>query len=144
MSGIFQQGDTANRTLAGRSAGVFETGNGYYPQEGSRVVSAQYNWATIAAYAEDGSQLVALGVESTLQGLYIDNSANTQGVQIIIAGTGQTINCPASSQGYFLAFFSGIPSFNIATVLAGVPTPIAATTRVCLLNFPVSPAVWHI
>lgn len=144
MSGIIQAPDSATRALSGGGEAVFNVGYGYYPQEGSRAVTTQYNWITIASYAEDGSQLVAKGVETTIQSLYVDNSGNTQGVQIIIAGTGQVINCPASSQGVFPAFFTGIPSFTISSVLAGVPTPIAATTRLCLLNFPVSPAVWHI
>ena len=144
MSGVIGTPDRASKTLANRQGSVFETGYGYYPQEGSRAVSLTYQWDTIAAYAEDASELVAMGVQSTIQTAYIDNSANTQGVQLIVAGTGQVINCPASSQGYFALFLTGMPSFQFATVLAGVPTPIAASTRLMLLNMPISPAVWHI
>lgn len=144
MSGIIQPADTATRTIAGESAGIFNVGYGYYPQEGSRVVSTQYNWTAQSGFAEDLSQLQGKGIETTLQSVYVDNGSNTQPVTITVAGSGQVVTVPASSQGVFPLFISGMGSFIIVTTAAGVPTPIAATTRCYFLNMPISPAVWHV
>lgn len=144
MSGIIQKAPTAAQTLASGTEGVFAVGYGYYPGEGSRCVTVIYDWTVLSGYAEDASQLVSKGLESTVQSVYIDNSGNTQSVTMTVQGTGQVIVCPASSQGIFPLFFTGVPSFNIITTAAGVPTPIAASTRCYFLNFPISPAVWHV
>jgi hypothetical protein len=143
MSGVVQT-QTGSQTIASGQVPVFSIGYGYYPNEGSRCVTTMYNWTAQATYVEDVSQLQERGVLTILQSVYIDNSTNTQGVQIIVNGTGQVINCPASSQGIFPLFLPENATFSISSVLAGVPTPIAATTRCYFVNCPVSPAVWHI
>lgn len=139
MSGTLQPAPTATQTVSSGTAGVFPVGLGYYPQEGSRCVTAQYNWSNQAGYADDLSQLVARGVETTIQSVFVDNSSNSQGVTLTVAGTGQVICCPALSQGVFPLLFTGTPLLQIAT-----PAPVAAVTRCYFLNVPAAPGVWHI
>lgn len=143
MSGVIQAAPSASQTLASRTAGVFAVGYGYYPEENSRSITAQYNWAAQSGYAEDLGLAVAMGVESSIQSVFIDNSLNPQPVVITVAGTGQVVNCAPYSMGVFPLFLTGMPSFNIVTIGAnGVPAIVAATTRCYFLNFPISPTVW--
>lgn len=74
---------------------------------------------------------------SILQGIYIDNRANGSAIQLDVAGTGQTITCPANSQGYFTVLSTN-PIKLTFTSLGGV------ALNVFLLNFPVSNAVWQV
>lgn len=144
MSGIVQT-DTATRTVASGSAAVFPLAYSAWPQEGTRGIAMQYNFTSQASFTEDLSQVVAKGESVPLQTAYVDNSGNSQGVQFIIPGLGQVINVPANSQAILPFLFNPDgPAFSITTLAAGVPTPIAATTRVILLNVPVSPCVWHV
>jgi hypothetical protein len=139
MSGIVQPAQTGSMLISAGQAAVSPIGYGYYPEEGSRCVSAQYNWTTVSGFADDLSQLLARGVESTIQTVYIENGSNAQSVTLTVAGTDQVITCPALSQGFFPAFFTGQPSFQITT-----SAPIAAVTRCYFLNMPIAPAVWHV
>jgi hypothetical protein len=136
MSGSLQPLQSASQTVTGTAVAAMPTGCGYYPAEGSRVVNAIYNWATQAGYGEDLSQLVTLGLESSIQSVYIDNSQNTNAVQLIVPTSGQTINCTPYSQGIFPIFFSGTPFLQIVSQ----KTTSLQCTRVSYLNFPVSTA----
>ena len=140
MSGSNVQGaPTASMTISAGQESVFSIGFGYYPQEGSRCVSAQYNWTAQLGYFEDLSQLVARGVETAIQAVYIDNTTCPQIVTMTIGGTGQLIVCPANSQGVFPCFFTGTPQFTLSVASAS-----ASVTRLYLLNVPAQAAgVWQ-
>jgi hypothetical protein len=139
MSGTLQPPPTATMSVASGASGVFPVSFGYYPAEGSRCVSAQYNWATQAGYAEDLSQLAARGIETTIQSVFVDNAANTQAVTLVIGGSGQVVVIPPLAQGTFPLYFTGTPSFTIS-----VPAAAAGLTRLFLLNVPGSGAgVWY-
>lgn len=137
MSGIIQSAQSASQTISSRSAGVTNVGYGYYPGEGSRCVTTQYSWLAQLAYAEDLSQLVALGVETTIQSVYVDNADNPQTVTITVPGTGQVVKIPGGSQGVYPLFLPDAASVNIITSAL-----INATTRIYWLNMPISPASW--
>jgi hypothetical protein len=129
---------SASMTVSGNTAGVFPVSFGYFPSEGSRCVSVQYDWTSRTSYAEDLSQLVARGVETTIQGVYVDNSTVAQYVTLSVAGTGQILIVPPYSQGLFPVFFTGTPSYAIS-----VPASAASVTRLILLNVPPqSVGVW--
>lgn len=125
--------------ISSGGAGAVPISLGYYPHEGSRCVSSAYNWTAQASYTEDMSQLVARGVETTIQAVFVDNSANSQSVTLTMGGTGQTIVCPALSQGFFPILLTGIPGFVITT-----PAAIAATTKCFWVNVPIAACVWHV
>jgi hypothetical protein len=131
MSGNIQPSPTATMTVSGGQAGISPVGFGYYPAEGSRVVSAQYSWATLTGYAEDLSGLVARGVQTAIQSAFVDNSTNPNAVTITVLGTDQVVVVPANSQGVFPLFFTGAPGFTIA-----VASTNAGVTRLYLLNVP--------
>lgn len=139
MSATIPTNQTGTQTVASGAFGAFPVSLGYYPREGSRAITAQYNWTAQAGFSEDLSQLSAQGVETTPQACYIDNSGNSQSVTITIPATGQVITCPANSQAFFPLLFTGTPAFNITT-----PFVIAAVTRVIFLNIPQGAAVWHV
>lgn len=138
MSGSIQPVGTASMTVASGAAGVFPTATGYYPPEGSRVVSAQYNWTAQTGYVDDLSQLVARGVETTIQSAYIDNSQCAMPVTVTVAGTDQVVVVPAFNEGVYPLLFTGTPQvqLSVAQVLSG------AVTRVYYINFPLGAASW--
>lgn len=148
MSQTLQGPSTGTQQVASGAAGVFPVSYGYYPQEGSRVVNAIYNWSANIGFNEDLSQLVAKGLETTIQSVWIDNSSNPEPVTLSIASTGQVIVVPQNSQGLFPAFFTGAPAFQISVlqipvqfiVLGVVTVPV---TRVVFLNVPCGGAsIW--
>jgi hypothetical protein len=124
-------------TVASGQAWVSPVGFGYYPNEGPRCVSAQYNWTSQAGFTEDLSGLVGRGVATTIQSVFIDNSGNSQPVTLTVNGTLQTLVVAGHSQGMFPLFFTGQPGFQLTTT-----APIAAVTRLNLLNVPSNGASW--
>jgi hypothetical protein len=137
MSGTIQPAQTGSLTVASGAFGVFPVSYGYYPAEGSRCVTAQYNWTSQAAYAEDLSGLAAMGVETTIQSAFVDNSTVAQPVTMTIGGTGQVVVIPPFAQAIVPLFFVGTPSFAIS-----VAATAAAVTRVYLLNVPIGGSSW--
>lgn len=129
MSGSLSSLQTGTLTVSNAGAGAFPTGIGYYPSEGSRVITLQYQWQNQVAYSEDLSQLVARGVESTIQTVWVDNSTNSNFVQIYVPATGHVIVVPAFSQGLFPIFFTGTPAYQVSTSAAS-----ATVTRLSFLN----------
>lgn len=131
MSGTLQPAQTGSQTFAARNFGVTATGFGYYPPEGSRAISVQYNWGSQTGYNEDMGQLVEFGVVTSAQGVWIDNSQTPVAVTITINGTGQIITCAGTKQGFFPVFFSGYPGYQI------VSNGISGTaTRLIFVNTP--------
>jgi hypothetical protein len=121
-------------TIASRQAGVFPVSFGYYPPEGSRCVTAQYDWTVATSYTEDLSQLVARGVETAIQAAYIDCSQCAGATTMLIEGTGQVIGIPSNSQGCVPLLFTGAPLFTISN------TNGSGLSRVYFLNVPLQTA----
>jgi hypothetical protein len=137
-----QTAPTATMSIASGAAAAGPVSYGYYPQEGSRALTAQYNWTSQTGYVEDLSQVTAKGIETTIQSVFVDNSENTLPVVILVNGTGQKLQVPASAQGVFPLFFSGAPGFQIY-----VPATLAgAVTRCIFLNVPAQTAagIWPV
>lgn len=118
-------------TIASRAYGVFPIAYGLYPQEGSRAVSLQYNWTAQSSYTEDLSQLVARGIETTIQAVYFDNSGVSQYVTLYIGASGQVAVLPPTTQGVLPLFFTGTPVFSLS-----IPNSESSVTRLLLLNVP--------
>jgi hypothetical protein len=145
MSGTFQPLTAGSQTIASGNFGVVPVSYGYYPPEGSRLVTAQYNWQAQATYVEDLGQLVVHGMETSIQSVFIDNSQNVNSVSLTVQTTGQFIICPPTSQGIFPLFFSGGAGFTIQSTILGVGVALQPlqVTRLYLLNVPTqSSAVW--
>lgn len=138
MSGTLQQAPTATMSVASGASGAYPIGFGYYPQEGSKALSVQYAWSTtITGYNEDLSQIVAKGIETAIQAVWVDNSQSTGDVGILISGSGQNIVVAAGYQGVAPVFFTGTPAFQIQVVnnLAGASLA-GGVTRLIFLNVP--------
>lgn len=134
-----------NLTLSQGTASIVPVGFGYYPEEGSRVVTCQYNWGVQTSYAEDMSQLEARGVFTAIQSVFVDNSANLNSVAMTFQGTGHTLICPASSQAIFPLFVTGQAAFLVQSSVAGLTASQFASqvTRLYLMNTPAnSGGVW--
>jgi hypothetical protein len=146
MSGTFQPMSPGSQTIASGNFGVMPISFGYYPIEGSRCVTVQYNWSTQNSYTEDlSTALESHGIVTSIQSVYIDNSQNLNSVSITVQTTGQVIICPPQSQGIFPLLFSGAAGFTIQSSLGGVSaggTP-NQVTRLYLFNVPAnSSGVW--
>ena len=141
MSGTTAPVNTVTRQV-GNGATVGPTSFGFYPAEGSRVASVQYNWSSASAYYEDLSTLKSLGIQTTIQSIWVDNSANQSAVTIVIAGCNQSIVVPSNSQGIFPAFFGDNAGVYIS-VSAHSGFSNISTTKICLLNIPANTAgIW--
>lgn len=112
---------------------------GYLPREGTREANSQYNWANQSSYTDDLTQLQSVAGLSTIQGVLIHNRGNAQSVTLTVAGTGQSLTCPARSEATF-PLIMGMTAPQITITVNGAST---ATTRCNWLNYPVSATVWN-
>lgn len=126
---------TGTLNLNNKGAGPFPVSFGYYPEEGSRAITLQYNWQEQDLYVEDLNQLVTMGVETSIQSAFVDNSRNLYMVLIQVQGSGQVIVVPPNSQGIIPMLFTGTPSMQISS-----PTPSNGVTGITLLNVPCNAA----
>lgn len=138
MSGSIQPAQTGAATISSGAAGVFPVTYGYYPEEGSRAISAIYPWSATTGYFEDLSQLQARGVETTVQSAFVDNSTCGQPVTLQVSGTNQIVIIRANAQGMVPLFFTGAGSLQVS-----VPAVDAGLTRIQYMNTPlISGAEW--
>jgi hypothetical protein len=146
MSGTFQPMSPGSQTIASGNYGVMPISFGYYPIEGSRCVTVQYNWSTQNSYTEDlSTALESHGIVTSIQSVYIDNSQNLESVVITVQTTGQVIICPPTSQGIFPLLFSGAAGFTIQSSVTGLSAALQPlqVTRLYLFNVPAnSSGVW--
>lgn len=109
--------------------------NGVAPCEGSKCVPFSCDFNTASQFDFDFTAAQQNGQISSIQTVYVDNSANGNSLTLSIDGTQQTIVVPPNSCGYFL-------------LLAPMATVVHATTTGLVkvyfgfLNFYVPPTVW--
>lgn len=127
--------DTGTRNINNKGAGAFPVSFGYYPEEGSRAITLQWNFQQQNFFVEDLSQLVAMGVETSIQAGFCDNSRNGYAVTFTVQGSSQAIQVPAWSQGVFPLFFTGTPMLQI-----NCPVASNGVTALTLLNVPINAA----
>lgn len=109
--------------------------NGSLPCEGAKVLPYNADFAAAATYDFDLTQQWQQKSFSTVQGFYINNSANLSPVTVTVNGTGQTIVVPASKSGFFIMLMPSPPKLSINSA-GGV------TVYIAFLNFYVPPIVW--
>lgn len=132
MSGALSQGQG---TVA-----AIPVSAGYYPQEGSRALTATYSWVNTLLYNEDLSYFAqAQGGMQTVQSVYVDNSLGLSAITLLISGTGQRIVVPPGSIAWLPAFFGEGARYLITCPLNN-PVP----TVLIWLNIPCTSAmVWQ-
>lgn len=118
------------------SLAFLNTFNGAIPPEGPKVMTSSLNWSTIASPAIYDLVLIKqLGRVSGLQGLFIDNSANSQPVTVQSSILNLPLVVPGNFQGIFPLFVTDQVKLTVSTTGSG-------TTNLFFLNFPVAAAVW--
>lgn len=116
---------------------VFNALTGLLPCEGAKAMPYVADFSATTEYDFDFTQQVQNKQFTTVQGLYVDNSANASSVVITVGGTNQTITVKANTCGYYTLLSTGNPSFKI-TSAGGVSVPLV------FLNFYVPPTVWAV
>lgn len=115
----------------------YSTPNGtLLPCEGPRAASITLDFTNTQNIAIDFSQQVALNQISMVQGIYVDNSNNSQALTVLVNGSNQRIVAPGGQQGFFPVLAPNPPKFVFSTS-GGV------IVNVFLLNYPVSPLAWE-
>lgn len=92
--------------------------------------------ALVQSFPFDGGLIQQRGQFSQCLAIFIDNSANTNSVQVTMNGTGQVIDIGPSSQGYFPVLMGpqlGFTAFSASTT---------QSFTIFLLNFDVVGVVW--
>lgn len=116
----------------------FPTFNAQVPPEGPKVVSVLADFSKSPAYDFNTTLTQASGSQRAVSGVYVDNSANSHEVQIVVSVINQVLKVPANSQAYLTLF---VP--KNATITVSDPSG-AATVAVpfMFVNFPLANAVW--
>lgn len=117
-------------------AGRFPTLNGSLPCEGTLAMPINYDFSAFNAYQTDFSMLFQGGSFTTLQTVWIDNSASNSVTQIVIGSTGQTITAPPKSQGFYAMLLPKPFQFSVQS--SG-----AVVVPMVFLNYYIPPFVWN-
>lgn len=114
----------------------FATYNGAIPKEGPKIWTQNFNWAAVSSPAViDFTPLKMAGYVSGIQGIFIDNSGNTQPVTVQASVINLPLEIPGNYQGLFPLFVTNQTKLTISTTGTG-------KTGLFFLNFPVAAAVW--
>lgn len=87
----------------------------------------------------------ALGTIDQIQTVYIDNSGNASPISLTL-NSGQTITCPANSQGYFPLFsvnppvidFASNGGVNVTVFFGNMPMPVGNWSAISQVSSPVT------
>jgi hypothetical protein len=122
-------------TNAINNVGVF---NGAVPPEGAKIIPQLLQFTAPNTGIEiDLTNIHQLGRFSGIQSVYIDNSANASPFSLSMFSTGQVIECPANSQGYF-------PVMLTSTLRLTGSLPVVGIVNLIIMNFAVAAAVWNV
>lgn len=109
--------------------------NGTAPCEGAKCVPYTADFSQNGEYDFDFTAMQNGGQISTIQTVFVDNTLNANNLVLTVTGSGQRIQVPKNSAGFF-------------TILAPRPTKIQAVTTGLVLvyfgfiNFYIPPTVW--
>lgn len=110
--------------------------NSLVPPEGPKAVPQTLDFSQASSFLLDFTQAYDQKIISVVQTIWVDNFANTAPVKFTVAGTGQTIECPAGAQGVF-PIISAIRT-KITAISSG-----AAIVPCQFLNVPLPIGVWY-
>lgn len=110
---------------------------GSLPCEGAKALPYVMDFSLAGEYDFDLTQQQQQGQFTTLQGFFIDNSANSDTVTITCNVTDQPIIVPPNSQGYYSMLMTTPPKFT--AVSSG-----AVQVYIALMNFYIPPTVWKV
>lgn len=113
----------------------FGTSNQTVPKEGPKVVPINVDLTTGAAVLVDLVVDVEMGIISFVQGVFIDNSENTESITVSTETVNQSVTLEAGAQGFVPLFASNTPKFTFQS--AG-----AVVVPVFFYNVPLPACVW--
>lgn len=121
-------------------ADAFKTGfpvnNGLLPTSGvPRALPVDLNFSGSAVLALNLFAELAGNQIDYIQSIYVDNRSNAEALTITETAIGQTISCPANSQGIF-------PLFMVGVNLVAAKTTIGGTAKIILVSVPLTSSVW--
>jgi hypothetical protein len=113
--------------------------NGLVPDDGRRAIpiTLDFTGADITQYIFDYQNMQSRGFMSMVQTVYVDNSANSNALVITVGGTGQQIQAPPNTQGYYPVLCSNPIRFVFSS-----PANSSLVT-VQLINVAISGQVWN-
>lgn len=115
------------------AANILPIVNPQIPPGGPRVIPISPVFGGgVTAYSVDLSQNQNLGQVAFIQGVYVDNSANSQPVYIFCQSTQQLLTFPAGSQQFVPLMAGVVPRFNIGSTGT-------ATVPMFFYNVPIAP-----
>lgn len=107
------------------------------PPEGPIAVPLPtLDWSVSSEYDVNLQSFEQRGFVSQIQAIFIDNSANGGNFIVTCPNTGQQLNIKGNSQAYLLLLAPNPTILQFTSNGGGV-------TKVALLNFPVTNAVWQ-
>lgn len=104
------------------------------PPEGPRYVPLNFDFTAFTTWGVDLMMLTQQKHMSSVQSLYVDNSANNAAVEID-NGQGQTLIVPAGYQAYLPIILNDNPKFNVSST--------GTSCQMLAMNFMTFPFVWN-
>lgn len=112
--------------------------NSNLPKERARIVPLTCNFASLPNQTQAVSLMYLQQQQqvTAIQSVFIDNSANSFTLSLLINGSEQTIIAQPNTQGYYPVLVAAVFGFTISSVGS------SATSKLWLLNFPAPAGVW--
>lgn len=124
-------------TVTALMARYLQTANMIIPPEGPVIVPTEFDFSAEPQIIVESEALFQSGKISIIQGVYVDNLANPNPLELFNQISRQTVTVPANSQGYFNIFFP-----KPSTILAST-TPVAdLVVKAIFYNVPIESGVW--
>lgn len=112
---------------------------GQMPVVGPKALPMSFSWASQGSFNIDLTVEVAMKVMENIQGLWFDNTGNTNAVTIAFQGfVGYSIKIPAS-QGFIMPIF--VPAQTVQAIISSTVAASQATSLI-FLNVPVPVGRW--
>lgn len=116
-------------------ANFFSVNNMSLPPEGPRCIPFNLDMAAATEQVADLTTAAQSNYISYISGVWADNLDNAQDVIMLVSGTNQRIEIPASSQVFVPILSTNPPIFTFTQNAVG------GTLRVFFVNFPVLPFI---
>lgn len=107
------------------------------PKEGPRAIPLLLNFGLTTQFTLNLQNVISRGFISMVQALWIDNSQNSEQIQINFPNTQQTIRLEAGEQGYVNCLCPNPAQLSFSSISGDNGIVIH------LLNYPVTNAVWQ-
>ena len=113
-----------------------KVGNQTLPPEGPKSIPYRLDFSAQSAYLISLQYLFAQSLISNVQGVYVDNSTNTQPTTVYVDNTQQEIDVPPGAQMY-------VPLVLTANSQITIASQGSAAVTAKLFNFPMPFGVWY-